>query len=147
MEARFSASVQTGPGAHPASYTMGIGSSPGVKRPGRSVDHPRPSSTEVEGRVELYVFSPYGHSWPVLGRTLPLYWQLTVSVTLLLLFQRLRVGTIPDFSSLTADVLRCIIKKNGHFHFCLAYRALFFHSFTIFYRLVPVYSSSVLWVC
>jgi hypothetical protein len=29
--ARFSAPVQTGPGAHPASCTMGIGSFPGVK--------------------------------------------------------------------------------------------------------------------
>ena len=29
-----------GPGAHPASYTMGTGSSPGVKRPGRGVYHP-----------------------------------------------------------------------------------------------------------
>jgi hypothetical protein len=34
--ARFSAPVQTGPGAHPASYTMGTG----VKRPGHGVDHP-----------------------------------------------------------------------------------------------------------
>jgi len=32
--ARFSANVQTGPGAHAASYTMGTGSFPGVKRPG-----------------------------------------------------------------------------------------------------------------
>ena len=32
---------QTGPGAHPISYTMVTGSlSPGVKRPGRGVDHP-----------------------------------------------------------------------------------------------------------
>jgi hypothetical protein len=38
--ARFSAPLQTGPGAHPASYTMGSGSFPGVKRPGRGVDHP-----------------------------------------------------------------------------------------------------------
>jgi len=38
--ARFSAPVQTGPGAHPASYTMGTGSFPGVKRPGRDVEHP-----------------------------------------------------------------------------------------------------------
>jgi hypothetical protein len=28
------------PEAHPASYTMGTGSFPGVKRPGRDVDHP-----------------------------------------------------------------------------------------------------------
>jgi hypothetical protein len=39
-EARFSAPVQKGQGAHPASYTMGTGSFPGVKRPGRGVDHP-----------------------------------------------------------------------------------------------------------
>jgi len=38
-EARFSATVQTGPGAHPAPYTMGTGSFPVVKRPGRGVDH------------------------------------------------------------------------------------------------------------
>jgi len=38
--ARFSAPVQTGPGAHRASYTMGTGSFPGLKRPGRGVDHP-----------------------------------------------------------------------------------------------------------
>ena len=37
---RFSTSVQTGPGAHPASYTMSTVSFPGVKRPGRGVDHP-----------------------------------------------------------------------------------------------------------
>ena len=38
--ARFSAHVQTGPGAHPASYTTGTGSFTGVNRPGRGVDHP-----------------------------------------------------------------------------------------------------------
>ena len=36
MGARFSAPVQTGPGAHPAYCTMGTGSFPGVKS-GRSV--------------------------------------------------------------------------------------------------------------
>ena len=39
VEARFSATVQTGPGAHPVSCTMGTASFPGVKRPGRGVDH------------------------------------------------------------------------------------------------------------
>jgi hypothetical protein len=38
--ARYSAPVQTGLGAHPASYTMGTGCFPRVKRPGRDVDHP-----------------------------------------------------------------------------------------------------------
>jgi hypothetical protein len=34
-------------GAHPASYTIGTGSFPGVKQPGRVGDHPPPSSAEV----------------------------------------------------------------------------------------------------
>jgi hypothetical protein len=38
VRARFSAPDQTGPGAHSASYTVGTGSFPGVKRPGRGVD-------------------------------------------------------------------------------------------------------------
>ena len=37
---RYSAPVQTGPGAHRASCTMGTGSFLGVKRPGPDVDHP-----------------------------------------------------------------------------------------------------------
>jgi hypothetical protein len=71
-ETRFSSPIQTGPGAHPASHTMGTGSFPGVKRPGRGVDHPPPSSAEVKGRVQLYLYSPSGPSWPVLGWPLPL---------------------------------------------------------------------------
>jgi hypothetical protein len=58
--ARLFASVQTGPGAHPASYTMGTGSFPGVKRPGRGADHPPPTSAEVKERVELYLYPPLG---------------------------------------------------------------------------------------
>jgi hypothetical protein len=46
--ARFFAHVQTGPGAHPASCTMGTVSFRGVKRPGRGFDHPPPPSAEVE---------------------------------------------------------------------------------------------------
>jgi len=38
--ARFSAPYQTGPGAHPASYTMGTSSFLGVKLPGCGVYHP-----------------------------------------------------------------------------------------------------------
>ena len=38
--ARFSAPVQTSPGAHPAFYKTGTASFPGVKRPERGVDHP-----------------------------------------------------------------------------------------------------------
>ena len=64
---RFFPPVNTGPGGHPASYTTGTGSFPGVKRPGHGVNHLPPSSSEVKGRVELYFYSPSGPSWPVLG--------------------------------------------------------------------------------
>ena len=67
--ARFSASVQTGPGAHPVSYTVGTGYFSGVKRPRRGVDLPPPSSAGVKGRVELYIYSPSVSSWPVIGWT------------------------------------------------------------------------------
>jgi hypothetical protein len=40
---RFSAPIQTGPGAHPASYTMGTGSFQRLKRPERGTDHPPPT--------------------------------------------------------------------------------------------------------
>ena len=49
--ARFSAPVQTGPGAHPASCTKGTGSFPGVKPPGRGADHPPPSKRRGHERV------------------------------------------------------------------------------------------------
>jgi hypothetical protein len=42
--ARFFAHFQIGPGAHPASCTVGTESFPGVKQPGRCADHPSPSS-------------------------------------------------------------------------------------------------------
>jgi hypothetical protein len=57
-------SVQTGPGAHqPPIQWVSVG----VKCPGRGVDHPPPSGTEVKGKVKLYFYSPSGPSWAVLG--------------------------------------------------------------------------------
>jgi hypothetical protein len=70
---KFPAPVRTGPVAHPASCTMGTGSFPGVKRPGRDVDHPPQSRAEVKERVELYLYSSSGPLWTVLGGTLPFY--------------------------------------------------------------------------
>jgi hypothetical protein len=55
---RFSTPVQTGPGAHPVSYTMSTGSFLWVKRPGHGIDHPPPSSTKIKENVELYIYSP-----------------------------------------------------------------------------------------
>jgi hypothetical protein len=56
--ARFSVPIQTGPGAHPASYTMGTGSFSELKQLGRGIDHPTPSKAEVNERVGLYSITP-----------------------------------------------------------------------------------------
>ena len=46
---------------------------------------PTPSSTEVKERVELYLYSPSGPSWPVLGWPLPLPfytgWMIRVQIS------------------------------------------------------------------
>ena len=65
--ARYSAPLHTGPVAHTASYTMGTGSLPVVKRSVHGVDHSLPFSAEVKERVEVYIYSRSGPSWPVLG--------------------------------------------------------------------------------
>jgi len=56
VEARFSAPVQTGPGAHPASCTMGTGSFPGVK----------------SGRGVMLTTHPLLVPWSRKGRAIPL---------------------------------------------------------------------------
>jgi len=58
------------PGAHPASYTMGTGSFPGVKWPGCGIDHPPPPSIKVKERVELYLYCTSGPLQPVIWWTL-----------------------------------------------------------------------------
>jgi len=62
--------VRAGSGAHPASYTVGTGSFPGVKRLGSGVGHPPPSSAKVKERIQLYLHSTPGPLWPVTGWTL-----------------------------------------------------------------------------
>jgi hypothetical protein len=57
---RFSAPVQTDPGAHPTSYTMITVSFLGVERPRRGVDHSPTSSPEVKEIVDLFLYSPSG---------------------------------------------------------------------------------------
>ena len=55
------------PTQHPVQWVSAL--FPGVKRPGRGVDHAPLSSVEVKERVELYIYSPSGSSWPVLRQT------------------------------------------------------------------------------
>jgi hypothetical protein len=78
MGKRFSAPDQTGPGANPASCTTGTGSFLGVRPPGHGVDHQPPSSGEVKEKAELYLYSPSGPTWLVLGWTFTSSWDSIV---------------------------------------------------------------------
>ena len=55
------------PGAQPASYEMGTGCLAWGKMAGVMALTTRPTRVEVKERVELYIYSPSGLSWPVLG--------------------------------------------------------------------------------
>ena len=90
--ARFSAPVQTGPGAHPTSCKMGTGSFPGANS-GRGLTlTPHPFYWRDQERVELYFYFPYRPydlyrtSVPVQGCTLllPSVWKIKFAVTPLL---------------------------------------------------------------
>ena len=45
--------------------TMGTGSFLAAKLPGCGFNHPSPPSAEVKVKVELYLYSSSGPSWPV----------------------------------------------------------------------------------
>ena len=50
-----------GLGVHPASYTMGTGSFPWVKRSGRGVDHPPHLAPRLKKELRYTYTSPLGH--------------------------------------------------------------------------------------
>jgi len=108
---RFSAHVQTGPGAHPAYYMMGTRSFPGVKRLGRGVDHPLPSSAEVKESVELYLYSTSVPTWPVLGWTLPLPYRYLTSVLLI----SVSVWSSRWPSVCASDLLYCVASQHSSY--------------------------------
>jgi hypothetical protein len=59
---------------------MGTGSFPGVKRPGRCVDHPLHLAPRVKKECSYTSTPPSGPSWSVLGWTLPLNYQHTLKI-------------------------------------------------------------------
>jgi hypothetical protein len=67
IESEWGRDFQTDPGAHPASYTVGTGPFPGLRWPGYGIDHPLSSCAEVKERAELFLHSPFGPLWPVIG--------------------------------------------------------------------------------
>jgi len=81
VRASFSAPVQTGPGAHPFSYTMGTGEFSGVMQPGRDSGHSHTSSAEAIERLGITLL-PSGTLCPVLGRALPLFLHYVKEVVL-----------------------------------------------------------------
>ena len=66
------------PWAHPAFCKTGTGFFPGSKAARAWRWTPTPFSAEVKERLELYLYSPSGPSWPVLGWILPLTFTLII---------------------------------------------------------------------
>ena len=63
-------------------HTMVAGSFQRVKRPARGLNHSPPSSAEVEGRVELYLYCPFVSSWQIIVWNLNyLLWRLAYFIT------------------------------------------------------------------
>ena len=71
-----------GPTQPPIQWVPGL--TPGVKRRGRGVDHPPPTRADVIERVQMYLYSPSGPSWSVLGWNLPFTFTFTVFGLILL---------------------------------------------------------------
>ena len=61
--------LQTGPGDHQASCTMGTGSCPGVKRSRGVLLTIHPLLVPRSLKIELYLYSPLGHNWACDGVT------------------------------------------------------------------------------
>jgi hypothetical protein len=73
---------------HPSKPCLGPTQPPIRRIPGifagckaSGVNHPPTTSAEVKERVELYVYSPSGPSWPVIGLLLPSYLLSGVKLT------------------------------------------------------------------
>ena len=92
MGARFSASVQTGPGAHPASCTMGTRSFPAVKS-GRGVTLTPHTPLLPWSCRAIQLYSLYRASVPVQGCTLP-----PIGLAVTCIFANLKWGEVLELN-------------------------------------------------
>jgi len=72
----FLPKFKTGPGVLPASCKISTRLFAVVKLLVYGVKHPPTCRAGVKRRVEVYLYCPSGHSWPLLGWTLPHYKQM-----------------------------------------------------------------------
>ena len=107
MGARLFAPIQTSPGAHPVSYTMGTGSFPEVKWPGHGNDHPPPSSAEIKERVELYLLLSL---WAFVA-----FSRVKLSLPTSHHMPWVHVWTVPHFTHLYVVILSCsLFTRHDH---------------------------------
>jgi len=71
--ARFTASVESDPGAHSSSFKCVLSLFPGGQATGVGRLPPIPFRSKVKESVQLYFYSPYGPLWAVKRWNLPLY--------------------------------------------------------------------------
>ena len=107
--ARYSAPVQTGPGPHPTSCTMGTALFPGGKAAGAWRWSPTPYSAHVKERVELYLYSAL--SWQVIG--LPL---LLFSDKIMSFFQLIKIWDMLALSFLLITKTLTTADRSGQVH-------------------------------
>ena len=72
---------------------------PRVKRPEGGVNNPPLTSAEVKERVELYIYSRSGSSWPVLGWILPLHLLYTIHMREKLVKLKIESNSVPFLTS------------------------------------------------
>jgi hypothetical protein len=78
-----------------------------------AIDHPPPSSAEVKERVKLYLYSPSGPLWPVLG--LPLLYLLPKCRILNYVPQCENIFVIGDSSHVTV-FQTAVVHDDGNDH-------------------------------
>jgi hypothetical protein len=79
---------------------------PGGKAAGAWHWPPTPPSVEVKERVEIYLFSPFGPSWPLLGWNLPLLYCSCFSKTKMVTRTHVNI-------TLYVQCLSCLLQKSN----------------------------------